>query len=111
MDTKITAYKHCDLIKVKGRVDSATAPQFADELQKITDQGRFKMVLDLGEMDFMSSAGLRVLINVQKLCKRYNRGEVVLADVPANIYAALDLSGFTALFQIFDDSIAAVGNF
>jgi len=98
METKVTPYKHCDLIKVKGRVDSATAPQFSDELQKITDQAHFKIVLDLSELDFMSSAGLRVLINLQKLCKRYNRGEVVLAGVPANIFAALDLSGFTGLF-------------
>jgi len=111
METKVTSYKHCDLIKVVGRVDSATAPQFAEAMQGITDQGRFKMILDLSALDFISSAGLRVLINTQKTCKRYNRGEVVLASVPTNIYAALDLSGFTALFQIFDDVTNAVGNF
>jgi anti-sigma B factor antagonist len=111
METKVTSYKHCDLVKVVGRVDSATAPQFGEAMQGITDQGRFKMILDLSALDFISSAGLRVLINTQKTCKRYNRGEVVLASVPANIYAALDLSGFTALFQIFDDVTNAVGNF
>jgi anti-sigma B factor antagonist len=111
MDTKTTSYKHCDLVKVNGRVDSATAPQFSDALQNLTDQGRFKLVLDFSTLDFISSAGLRVLINTQKTCKRYNRGEVVLATVPANIYAALDLSGFTSLFQIFDDVTNAVGNF
>ncbi len=111
METKVTSYKHCDLVKVVGRVDSATAPQFAEAVQGITDQGRFKMILDLSALDFISSAGLRVLINTQKTCKRYNRGEVVLASVPANIFAALDLSGFTVLFQIFDDVTNAVGNF
>ena len=111
METTITNYKHCDLVKIKGRIDSATAPQFADTIQSITDQGRFKLALDISELDFISSAGLRVLINTQKTCKRYNRGEVVLAGVPKNIYAALDLSGFTQLFQIFDDVTGAVGNF
>ncbi len=111
METKVTSYKHSDLVKVVGRVDSATAPQFADAMQGITDQGRFKIILDFNDLDFISSAGLRVLINTQKVCKRYNRGEVVLASVPANIYAALDLSGFTSLFQIFDDVTNAVGNF
>lgn len=111
METKVTNFKHCDLVKVKGRVDSATAPQFTEVLQNITDKGHFKMVLDFSEIEFISSAGLRVLINTQKTCKRYNRGEVVLAHVPANIFAALDLSGFTALFQIFDDVTGAVGTF
>ena len=111
METKTTSYKHCDLVKIDGRVDSATAPQFSETLQSLTDQGRFKLVLDFSELDFISSAGLRVLINTQKTCKRYNRGEVVLATVPNNIYAALDLSGFTSLFQIFDNVTNAVGNF
>jgi anti-sigma B factor antagonist len=111
METKVISYKHCDLVKVSGRVDSATAPQFSEALQAITDQGRFKIALDFNEVDFISSAGLRVLINTQKNCKRYNRGEVVLAKVPANIFSALDLSGFTSLFQIFEDVTGAVGNF
>jgi anti-sigma B factor antagonist len=111
METKVTSYKHCDVVKVTGRVDSATAPQFAEALQGITDLGRFKIILDLSTMEFISSAGLRVLINAQKTCRRYNRGEVVLTHVPANIYAALDLSGFTTLFQIYDDVLTAVGNF
>lgn len=111
METKVTSYKHCDMVKATGRVDSATSAQFGEALQNITDQGRFKIILDFSELDFISSAGLRVLINTQKTCKRYNRGEVVLAKVPANIYAALDLSGFTSLFQIFDEVLSAVGNF
>jgi len=59
----------------------------------------------------MSSAGLRVLVNTQKNCKRFNRGEVVLASVPSNICASLDLAGFVPLFKIFDDVTAAVGYF
>jgi anti-sigma B factor antagonist len=111
MEISNTQYKHCDLIKVKGRIDSSTAPQLQDSLNAITDNGRYKIALDLGGVDFMSSAGLRVLVNTQKNCKRYNRGEVVLADVPANIHAALDLAGFIPLFKIFNDNTTAVGSF
>jgi len=59
----------------------------------------------------MSSAGLRALINAQKVCKRYNRGELVLVAVPENIRAALDLAGFIPLFKIYDDVLTAIGNF
>lgn len=104
-------FKHCDMVTVEGRVDSSTAPQLTEALDAVTKAGRFKIVLDLAGVSFMSSAGLRVLINTQKTCKRYNRGEVVLAAIPKNIYDALDLAGFIPLFKVFDDSLTAVGNF
>jgi anti-sigma B factor antagonist len=111
MEVATTHHKHCDLVKVAGRVDSQTSPQLAEALDAITNAGRFKIVLDLSEIEFMSSAGLRVLINTQKNCKRFNRGEVVLAVVPQRIYEALDLAGFIPLFNFFDDVTSAVGHF
>jgi anti-sigma B factor antagonist len=111
MQIKCIQYKHCDLLAVEGRVDSSTSPQFADAINTILNEGRYKIVLDMGKVEFISSAGLRVLINAQKTFKRYNRGEVVLANLPKNIYSAIDLAGFTSLFKIFNDVLAAVGNF
>lgn len=111
MDISTTQYKHCDLIKVTGRIDSATAPKLAEALKAITDEGRFKLVVDFSGVEFLSSAGLRVLIYTQKTCKRYNRGEVVLCALPENIAAAIVLAGFDALFKIFSDPLMAVGNF
>jgi anti-sigma B factor antagonist len=111
MEVTTTKYKHCDLVKASGRVDSATANGLADALDTITNDGRYKIVLDLSDVDYMSSAGLRVLISTQKTCKRYNRGEVMLALVPERIYEALDLAGFVPLFNFYDNVLDAVGNF
>jgi anti-sigma B factor antagonist len=111
MEVSTIQYKHCDLVKPSGRIDSFTAPKLQEEIDAITNDNRFKLVLDMGTVDYMSSAGLRVLISTQKVCKRYNRGEVVLAEVPRRIYEALDLAGFVPLFKFFDDSTAAVGSF
>ena len=104
-------FKHCDLLKVKGRVDSATAPEFTRALEKITNDGRFKIALDMSELEYMSSAGFRALLATQRNCKRYNRGELVLVNVPDRIREALELAGFTELFKTFDDPLEAVGNF
>ncbi|MBP1692778.1 MAG: anti-sigma factor antagonist [Chloroflexi bacterium] len=111
MEITTMHYKHCELIKPSGRVDSQTAPQLAEALDAITNAGHFKIVIDMSEVEFMSSAGLRVLINTQKNCKRFNRGEVILATVPQRIYEALDLAGFIPLFAFFDDVTTAVGHF
>ncbi len=104
-------FKHCDVVKVIGRLDSATSPALIDELNKITEENRYKIVMDFSELSFISSAGLRVLISTLKNCKRYNRGELVLASLSSNILSVFDLAGFTAIFKIFPDVLTAVGSF
>jgi anti-sigma B factor antagonist len=111
MDIKVTEYKHCDLVKVSGRIDSLTAPKLTDEINKLMQNGHFKIVVDLSESQFLSSAGLRALISTQKNCKRYNRGEVIIASAPESILSVFELAGFTTIFKFFDNVTAAVGSF
>lgn len=111
MEISTKQYKHCDVVSVKGRVDSATAPKLAEALNALNEEGRFKIVLDLSGAEYMSSAGFRAILAAHKNCKRYNRGEVVLALVPAPIMEAFELTGMTSLFKFYDDITAAVGNF
>jgi len=111
MDITTHQYKHCDLISVKGRVDSYTAPKLGEAFENINAAGRYKIVLDLSGLEFMSSAGFRTLLMAQRTCKRYNRGEIVLACVPKRTMEAFELTGFTPLFIYFPDLTSAVGNF
>lgn len=111
LEVTTNQFKRCDLVKATGRVDSHSAPQLADAFSAINEAGRFKIVFDMSDVDYIASAGLRVMIDVQKTCKRWNRGQMVLANVPERIYEALDLVGFLPLFEIFDEVTEAVGSF
>lgn len=111
MNITVSKYKHCDTIAPEGRIDSGTAPQLSEAMDALLNSRRFRIVIDFKEVSFISSAGLRVLINTQKTCKKYNRGEIVLCNLPTNILQTLDLVGFTSLFKLFPDTISAVGNF
>jgi anti-sigma B factor antagonist len=111
MEVTTTEFKHCELLKASGRIDSATAPKLAEAFKLVHDRGRYKIVLDLDNVDYISSSGLWVLVNAQKASKRYNRGEVVLACVPERIYSALDLAGFIPFFKLYDNVTSAVGSF
>lgn len=104
-------YKHCTLVKMDGRIDSSTGDSLLEAFQKVQENGVFKIVFDMGDVDFMSSKGWWVLIQTQKACKRYNRGEIVLANVPQKILDSLDLVGMKHYFQVFDDVLGAVGSF
>ena len=111
MEITAQEFKHCEMIKVKGRVDSATAPQLAQAFETANQGGKYQLVLDMSELEYMSSAGFRALLAAQRNSKKYNRGEVVLASVPDRIREALELAGFTELFKTFDDPLSAVGHF
>jgi anti-sigma B factor antagonist len=111
MELVTKQFKHCDLIKVTGRIDSLTAPQLKAAIAAITDNGRFKIVLDMEDLEFMSSAGLWAIVSAQKNCRRYNRGAVVLANVPETIKSTLDLAGFIPFLKIYPDVTEAVGTF
>jgi anti-sigma B factor antagonist len=111
MEITVKEFKHCDMITVSGRVDSSTAPQLAQALEAANDGGKYKLVVNMEGLEYMSSAGFRALLAAQRNCRRYNRGEVVLSNVPERIREALELAGFTELFKTFDDSLMAVGHF
>ena len=111
MEVNTKEFKHCNMVSVTGRVDSSTAPQFSQVLDALIDKGVYKIAIDMSELEYMSSAGFRALLSAQRSCKRYNRGEVVLAAVPDRIHEALELAGFTELFKTFTDPLEAVGSF
>jgi anti-sigma B factor antagonist len=111
MELTTTQYKRCDVVKTIGRIDSYTAPDLEEVLSSLTNDGKFKIVLDMEQVDFMSSKGWWVLIQTQKACKRYNRGELVLAGVQDRIRDSLELVGMSNYFKIFDDLVGAVAHF
>lgn len=111
MEIYTNKFKNCSMIVVSGRVDSSTAPQLTQSLEGITGSGDYKIVMDMSDLEYMSSAGFRALLTSQRVCKRYNRGEIVLAAVPQRVQEALELAGFTELFKTFGEPVEAVGSF
>jgi anti-sigma B factor antagonist len=111
MEITTTQYKRCDVVKVIGRIDSYTAPNLEEVLKSLTEEGRYKIVLDLTDVDFLSSKGWWVLIETQKTVKRYNRGELVLAKIQERIRESLNLVGMGSYFKVYDDITSAVASF
>ena len=113
MATKIITkqYKRVDLVEIDGRIDSSTAPQLEQALANIIKEGRYRIVVDMSETDFMSSAGLRALLSALKQVRRFNRGDVRLANMPDKIRKAFDLAGLLEVFKVYDNGVDAVGSF
>ena len=100
--------KHVSVVTVSGRVDSATAPDLQKALQDLLDSDHKQLVLDLKDVDYMSSAGLRVLVALQKAAKKIG-GALRLAQLSVRVSEVLELSGLTPVFEIYPDVVEAVG--
>ena len=100
--------KNVELITVKGRVDSVEATRLAQALEAAGRRGKYKIVVDMSGVEYMSSAGFRALGEAQRSSHRHQRGEVVLAQVPPPILEALELVGFTEYFRIENNVQAAL---
>lgn len=103
--------KRCDLFRISGRIDSESAPTFEQELRSVIGAGRYKIVLNLSGVDYTSSAALRVLINTSRECRRFNRGDVRLAEVTGRVEQVLELAGLKELFKLYKSEAEAVGSF
>lgn len=108
MEITTKEFQHLELITIKGRVDSVVASKLAEALEAAHHRGKYKIVIDMSQLEYMSSAGFRALGDAQRTGKRLNRGEVVLAHVPENIREALELVGFTEYFKIVNDVSSAL---
>jgi anti-anti-sigma factor len=110
MEVTTKQLRRCDLVTAKGRIDTATVKTLAQALREIKEAGRYKIVLEMKEITYISSAGLSELIDTQNTCKQH-RGALVLAEVPLRIKEVFDLAGLTPMFKIFDSQVEAVGSF
>lgn len=116
METTHRQFHRVDLIAVAGRVDAATAPRLKQAIDGLFHEGRYRVVLDLANLDHISSAGLRVLIEARKQARNWKLtdlegGDIRLANVPTKIKEVFMLTGLNSLFEIFDDTTEAVGSF
>ena len=110
MEIQTVEYKRVSVVSVTGRIDSATARDFETELNDHTSKGKNNIVLDLGAVDFISSAGLRVLVTTRKAVRSAG-GNLVLANSSERVKETLEIAGLDVLFDEFEDREAAVASF
>jgi anti-anti-sigma factor len=87
------------VLGVAGRVDSHTSPQLDDAFRQQLAEGNVWLQLDMNEIQYMSSAGLRVLLATLKKARAAS-GDLRLSAPRDNVKEVLDLSGFSDLFTV-----------
>jgi stage II sporulation protein AA (anti-sigma F factor antagonist) len=95
------------LVRIKGRCYSSDARAVEDGLAAALGGGAPHLAVDMTELDYISSAGLRVLLKLAKQIHR-GKGKVVLFGLRPNVREVFSISAFDRIFSIHNDRAAAV---
>lgn len=96
------------IFSLAGRLDSATAPSVEEKiLESIRKNGTHDVILDFSLLDYISSAGIRVLVHCHKELEK-KHGHIFLAAVPKPIENVLYITGFLPYFKVYDGQSQAL---
>jgi stage II sporulation protein AA (anti-sigma F factor antagonist) len=98
------------VVRPQGRLDSASSPAFEKDLIGNIDGGSRLMVLDLSGLQYISSAGLRVLLLAAKRMKS-GGGRLALCSLSRQISEVFEISGFNSILDIYpsyDDAVTGL---
>jgi anti-anti-sigma factor len=87
--------------EIEGRLDAEAAPVAETLVKKVLKQGSQRLMFDLSRMDYISSAGLRVILMAVKEL-RNKKGKVVLCHLTPYVKEIFDVSNFSSIIPITD---------
>ncbi len=90
----------------KGRLDATSSPSAEEAFAKSIEKNP-KTLVDLSSLEYISSAGLRVLLVAAKRSQQ-KAGRIAIFGLTDNVREVFEISGFSALFRIFDTEAEAI---
>ncbi|NGX61804.1 MAG: putative anti-sigma factor antagonist BtrV [Chlamydiae bacterium] len=88
------------VVRVKGRLDAASSPQLEKKIFSIIDAGHFKLVLNLAGVEYLSSAGMRLMLAVSKKLKHLE-GKVVACGLNDEVMEMIKMAGFHQVLELY----------
>jgi anti-sigma B factor antagonist len=97
------------VVRFEGNLDTNTAPEAEQRFNDLISAGANKLVADFGSLEYISSAGLRVLLATAK--KLGSRGGLRICSLNESVREVFDMSGFSTILQVFDGEDEALQGF
>lgn len=94
------------VVTAHGRVDAANAPGLESQLEALLAQGNAQIVVDMADVSYISSSGLKVLLTALRQARR-QQGQLVLCNLQPKVTSILEMIGFDQVFPMVKDLAAA----
>lgn len=88
------------VVRVEGRMDAASSPQLEKQISALIDSGHFKLILNLAGVDYLSSAGMRLMLSVSKKLKNLE-GKLVVCNVHDEVMEVINMAGFRQVLEFY----------
>lgn len=98
------------VLRMEGRLDVATAPLLEKKIDMLMGEKHFKLALDFSEVDYLSSAGMRILLSKTKELQS-KKGSLVLFSIQTDVEEILKIAGFDRILAIYPAEKEALQTF
>lgn len=87
------------ILKVQGKLDSISSPELDKHLASLVESGSRQIVLDLAELEYVSSSGLRVFLTAAKSLKR-TQGKLALVNLSVQVQQIFGIAGYESILPV-----------
>jgi len=91
--------EHRVILRIDGRLDAASAPILERKINSLIDEDHYHLILDFTRIDYLSSAGMRVLLSATKKLKS-KKGALILFSVTDDVGEVIKMAGFDKILHI-----------
>ena len=110
MDITVDEVGDVRVVRIAGNLDTQTSPVTQEQLTQLIQDGATKILLDLEELNYISSSGLRVLLVAHKRLEG-NSGQVRICNPNTMVREVFDTSGFSDIFSVYGSQAEALDGF
>jgi anti-sigma B factor antagonist len=98
------------ILALSGKLDATTAKTFEDKILAVINSGAQRLAVDLSQLDYVSSSGLRVFLLAAKQLQG-TQGKIVLCALKDHVRQVFDLAGFSSVLSIYGSRDEAIRGF
>ena len=98
------------IVDLAGKFDTGTSPKVESKLKEIISNGTLKLLINFEKVNYISSAGLRVLLTVAKMLKT-SSGELKICNLNDVAKEIFEISGFTSILNVYSSEDEALKDF
>lgn len=109
MNIQITSLEKVKVIHIEGELNTTTSGEAETKMQQLILGGNNHLIIDLGKLAYISSAGLRIFLSANRLVKKAN-GEIRFCNFNKTVKEVFEISGFLLIFKYFPDVESAIND-
>jgi anti-sigma B factor antagonist len=110
MQISVKTTNEVKILAFEGKLDTGTSPDAQQRLTRLIEAGGNRFLVNFEKLDYISSAGLRVLLTAAKQLKGSD-GELRICSLNEVVAEVFDISGFTTIFKVFGSESEALDGF